>query len=387
MKNVLIVNQSAELYGADKALLELIEHYPDGYNPIVVLHQDGPLKNRLESLGVQVIRSSVVKVKRGVLTPKFFLKLPFDVFTSIRKIRKELNGKEIHLVHSNAISVFIGAFYSFIFRRKHLWHVHEIIEHPKMLAYFYPKIVSLFSTHILFNSNATSLQFQKMKKGLERKSTIVHNGQNRVQPISSAEEIRSIRTDLFRMKDPNHLVIGLVGRVSRLKGQGVLLKAFVQLCQKYDSIHLVYVGSAPDGQEQFLENLHHKIEAAQLEAKVTVVDFQENIWPVYDALDIAVVPSTEPESFGLVATEAMLSRKPVVASRLGGLQEIIVEGHTGFLVMPKNATELAEKLETFIAHPEKIREFGENGYEVVIKNFSTEKYIGGVKDEYEKLTP
>ena len=49
MKNVLIINQSAELYGADKALLELIENYPKGYNPIVVLHEDGPLKDLLES--------------------------------------------------------------------------------------------------------------------------------------------------------------------------------------------------------------------------------------------------------------------------------------------------------------------------------------------------
>ena len=48
MKNVLIVNQSAELYGADKAILELINNFPENYNPIVVLHEKGPLKQLLE---------------------------------------------------------------------------------------------------------------------------------------------------------------------------------------------------------------------------------------------------------------------------------------------------------------------------------------------------
>ena len=130
-KNVLIINQSAELYGADKAILELIENFPEGYTPIVVLHEDGPLKDLLENLSVQVIKSSVIKVKRGILKPSFFLQLPFEILKSFFTIKKELRGKKIALVHSNATSVFIGAFYAFFFRIPHVWHVHEIIEKPE----------------------------------------------------------------------------------------------------------------------------------------------------------------------------------------------------------------------------------------------------------------
>ena len=77
IKNILIVNQSAELYGADKALLELIENFPENFNPIVVLHEEGPLKKILEVLNVQVIKTSVIKVKRGILKPWFFFSTPF----------------------------------------------------------------------------------------------------------------------------------------------------------------------------------------------------------------------------------------------------------------------------------------------------------------------
>jgi len=76
-KNVLIINQSAELYGADKALLELLQNYPEDYNPIVVLHEEGPLKDLLEKMGIKVIKSSVIKVKRGVLKAILFSEVAF----------------------------------------------------------------------------------------------------------------------------------------------------------------------------------------------------------------------------------------------------------------------------------------------------------------------
>ncbi len=124
MKNVLIVNQSAELYGADKAILELINNFPENYTPIVVLHEEGPLKQLLEKKGIQVIYSSVIKVKRGILKPSFFIKLTFEIIKSFLTIKKQLKGKKIHLIHSNATSVFIGAFYSFFFSIPYLWPVH-----------------------------------------------------------------------------------------------------------------------------------------------------------------------------------------------------------------------------------------------------------------------
>ncbi|RYZ20367.1 MAG: glycosyltransferase [Chitinophagaceae bacterium] len=386
MKNVLIVNQSAELYGADKALLELLQNYPSGYNPIVVLHQDGPLKEILKGMGIQVIHASVIKVKRGVLTTSFMLGLPFEVIRSFRTIKKELGGKKIHLVHSNAISVFIGAFYSLAFRKKHLWHVHEIIEHPKLLAKAYPHIVSRMANRIVFNSKASFNQFSKIRKGLEGKSAIVHNGQNRQARLATMDEISLTRKTLFGMSDTRTVVIGLVGRISRLKGQQLLLEAFSMVLKKFPGTFLVFVGSAPDGQEHFLEQLQARIKEFKLEHKCTIVPFQSTIWPVYDALDISVVPSTEAESFGLVATESMLSAKPVVGSRLGGLIEIIREGETGYLFECGNADELADKLELLLLDTEKAKSLGQNGLAVVQREFSTEKYVSGIKTQYDLLT-
>jgi len=384
-KNVLIINQSAELYGADKAILELIVNFPENFNPIVVLHEEGPLKVLLEDMNVQVIKTSVIKVKRGILKPSFFIKLPFEVFNSFYKIKKNLKGAKIDFIHSNATSVFIGAFYGFFFRIPHLWHVHEIIEKPKKIAQIYPSIINFFSKKVVFNSVATSNHFTKILPKINSKSTIIHNGQDRKKEETSDTEIKNIRNS-FSSDIEGKIVIGLIGRISEIKGQHLLLEAFSILLKKYENIHLVFIGSPVKGKYEYIEKIHSKIKKLNLENNITIIDFQNNIWPYYDSLDISVVPSTEKESFGLVATESMLSKKPVVAANHGGLKEIVVHNETGLLFEANNPIDLINQLEKLIINKELRINFGINGFNRVKKIFSTTNYINSFEKEYKNLS-
>ncbi len=383
MKNVLVINQSAELYGADKALLELLENYPKGYNPIVVLHEKGPLTERINLLNIQIIETSVIKVKRGIITPFFFINLPFEIIRSFIRIKKQLNGKKIDFIHSNATSVFIGAFYSFYFRKPHIWHVHEIIENPKRLAFIYPRIVNFFSNTVIFNSKATSKHFISNYPKIKDKSCIIYNGQFRKLENSTPEQISFIKNNIFKINKKETIVIGLIGRISRLKGQKNLLDAFAIINKRYNNLHLVFVGSSPKGQENYTIDLENKIVSLGLNNCV-IVPFQENIWPIYDSIDIVVVPSTEPESFGLVATEAMLSKKPVVATKLGGLKEIVEDGETGFLFENENIFQLVNYLEILILDKNKRIIMGEEGFKRVNTYFSTKNYTNNIDKIYSK---
>lgn len=385
MKNVLIINQSAELYGADKAILELLFNFPKNYRPIVVVHEEGPFKKILEEKGILVIKCSVIKVKRGILKPNFFLNLPFDYLKSVRTIKKALGNEKIDLIHSNATSVFLGAFMSFFQRIPHIWHVHEIIEKPKRIAYLYPKVVNFFSDFVIFNSFATSDHFISKNKKLSKKSSIIYNGQSRDMGFLNDESIKQIRENDFKVTKEK-IVIGLIGRISKIKGQFLLLKSFQMLTKKYSNIHLVFVGSTVAGQEYFLENLKAKVSEFKLDKNITFIEFRMNIWPIYDALDIIVVPSIEPESFGLVATEAMLSNKPVIASKIGGLKEIVVCNETGFLFDPNNKEDLALKLSYLLDFPEKMISMGKKGNEIVKEKFTTQKYVSSIEKKYDILT-
>lgn len=384
-KNVLIVNQSAELYGADKAILELIENFPETFNPIVVLHEEGPLKVILEEMNVQVIKTSVIKVKRGILKPSFFITLPYEVFKSFYKIKKELKGKKIDLIHSNATSVFIGAFYGFFFRIPHLWHVHEIIEKPKKVAQIYPHIVNFFSKKVVFNSVATANHFTTILPKINSKSTIIHNGQDRKTVITSEVEIKKIRNS-FSSELEGKIVLGLIGRISMIKGQHLILEALSLLLKNHINIHLVFIGSPVKGKDEYIKSIHAIIQKLNLENHISFIDFQENIWPYYDAIDIAVVPSTEKESFGLVATEAMLSKKPVVAANHGGLTEIVKHNETGFLFEANNSLDLSIQLEKLIVNERLRTIFGENGLKRVKEFFSTTNFTNSFEAEYNNLT-
>ncbi len=183
MKNILIVNQSSELYGADKALLELIDNFPEEFTPIVVLENEGPLKEILIKKGVKIIKCPVIKLNRSLLSFYGLYRITVDTFKGFYIIRKQTKSIKIDAVHSNAISVLIGAIYSFIYNKPHLWHVHEIVENPKIIANLYPRLVCLFSDKIVFNSKASFNQFLKIYPKIEKKSEVIYNGQSRITKL------------------------------------------------------------------------------------------------------------------------------------------------------------------------------------------------------------
>lgn len=381
MKNVLIFNQSSELYGSDKALLELLENYPEDYLPIVVLANEGPLKDILLSKGIRVIKAPVMKLTRSGMTPWGIVKLMGEFIKGFRIIRRETKTLDINFVHSNSIAVFMGAFYAFFMRKKHLWHVHEIVEHPKIVAKSYPKIVSWFSDAVAFNSKAAFNAFQKEVSSIGKKSLVVYNGQTRLVPQMDGRNREQFRKLKFGC-DENDCVIGLIGRISRWKGQMLLLESFKNLLATRSDIFLVFVGSTPSGQEYFLDCLVQKVGEYGISDRVRILSFDPNIWLYYDAVDIVAVPSTDPEPFGLVATEAMLSKRPVVGSGFGGLAEVIENDVTGFWFEPGNVGDLSDKLRKLIENPELRTKMGVAGLQRVEKHFSTEQYIAGIAKAY-----
>lgn len=385
MKNVLIINQSSELYGADKALLELIESFPKNFIPIVVLENEGPLEEILLEMGIKIIRCPVVKLNRSLLSFSGFFRVFSDAIKGFFILKKETKSIRIDLVHSNAISVLIGAIYSFFYNKKHLWHVHEIVEKPKIIAKLYPRIVYFFSDRIVFNSKASYNQFLKLFPKVDKKSEVIYNGQSRNSPFSDLITIKKIKEDVFKTNS-NKIIIGLVGRISRWKGQYLLLEAFNNLVKKHSNIHLVFVGSIPPDQDHFLTKLNNLITEHQLENNVTIVEFQKNIWQIYDAIDISVVPSIEPEPFGLVATEAMLSKNPVIASNHGGLTEIVIQNETGLFFEPRNVKDLESSIESLILNEDLRKKMGESGYKRALDSFSTNKYVNSFEKTYSELT-
>ncbi|WP_396192842.1 glycosyltransferase family 4 protein [Flavobacterium sp.] len=375
MKNILFIHQSAELYGSDKTLLLLLKHLDKTkFNSVVVLPFDGPLKTELEKENIQVVIAPVLKLYRKIFSPKNILKFLIDIKEAF-KVLDELNKEyKFDLIYSNTLAVLLGMIYSRKRQIKHIWHVHEIIVHPKIIASTFPKLLNKYADLIICNSYSTMKNLTDRTKMLEYKSVVIYNG------IESTmhNEIESKEKFGFASQD---LILTLVGRISRLKGHKWLLSTFINELSKNLEVKLLFVGSPVENQEYYLEEIEEIILDNKLINRVKIIPFTKDLSKIWSITDIAIMPSTEAESFGLVALEAMLAKKPVIGSNHGGLTEIIVNNETGFLVEPNNETKLAEAISKLIESPELRKQFGESGYQRAINEFSVGTYV----NKFEKL--
>lgn len=385
MKNILFIHQSADLYGSDKTLLLLLKHMDRRkFNPVVMIPLEGPLKEELEKEKVRVIIAPVLKLYRKMFSPKNLLQFFKEIKSGI-KMLDELNKEyQFELIYSNTLAVLLGTIYARKRKIKHLWHVHEIIESPKVFTrLFCTFLQSQSNTKIVYNSIQTQ-KFWNVNSKIADKSMVIWNGLELPEKGASEKEIATIRNVFFKAEQ-DQIVIALVGRISRWKGQLLLLDTFNALLKKHQNINLVFIGSPPHNQENFLQNLNNQIQDYGITDKVSLIPFQKEIFKFWESIDIAVVPSTEPEPFGLVAIEAMLAKKPVIASKHGGLTEIIIDNETGYLVAPNNEAELSKAIQKLIENKDLRTQLGINGHKRALAEFSVNKYVESFEYLFEDM--
>lgn len=383
MITILFVHQGAELYGSDKVLLNIVKGLDrKRFKPIVVLPEDGPLAEELKKAGIEIHFAPVVKVSRKIYGPVGLLTLPFSILDAVRKIDRALKGRRIDIVHSNTLAVLAGAVWAKLRKVKHVWHVHEIIRAPLVARKGFPLLIRMVADQAVCNSVATGKWLTGEQPALANKISVVWNG---IEAISSPDTraVQNFR-DSLKISDGD-LLVTLVGRISWWKGQKLLVDAAkIILAKGYLNVRCLIIGGVFPGQEYIKKELDEYIIESGVAQNVTVVDFTNAIDVVWHATDLAVVPSTEPEPFGMVAIEAMRAGKPVVAANHGGLQEIVEHGKTGILFPPGDAEAFAGALIDLIKNPDKRLAMGEAGKKRQEELFSVEAQINRLSQCYAK---
>jgi len=178
--------------------------------------------------------------------------------------------------------------------------------------------------------------------------------------------------------NPESLVVGTVGWLLPVKGPMYLLKAMVILWRSHPKIRLVFIGKGE------LEN-ELKAEAFRIgiSDRITFLGWREDIPEVMQILDIFVLASLN-EGMGRVLVEAMSLGKPIVASDVGGIPDLVIHGKNGFLVPPKNPERLAKYIKILIEDKDKREKMGQAGKEMA-SHFSKEKMVKRIAELYEEL--
>ncbi len=208
-----------------------------------------------------------------------------------------------------------------------------------------------------------------------RKVVTINNGVEIPRAVS-AQEIQDLKAE-YAIKEGD-FVVGTVGRLfNDHKKITDILEAVKQLDLPH--LKLLIVGGGRD--EQLLKD---KTRELGIEEQVIFTGYQYDTAPFYELMKVFCIASQR-EGFGLVAAEAMLHHLPVLATQVGGLQNVVVNGETGFLVPPNTPSKLAEKIHHFYHHPEAVSSMGEAGYHRAMQHYTEERYVKEVEALYNKL--
>ncbi|MCE5315551.1 MAG: glycosyltransferase family 4 protein [Armatimonadota bacterium] len=197
---------------------------------------------------------------------------------------------------------------------------------------------------------------------------VVHNGVDlgRFRPVNLADSKRKLGYD------PGTHIFGVFGRLSEEKGQQVAIEAMSILLKNHPNARLVLGGDGKNRGE-----LAHAAESLGIVESVEFKGFISDVRTLMSACDGVIVPSIR-EGFGLAAVEAMALGRPVIASRVGGLPEIVVPDETGFLISPADPNELACAMESLIANESSAAHMGKMGRDRAQNFFDLKKQIQAV---------
>jgi glycosyltransferase involved in cell wall biosynthesis len=178
---------------------------------------------------------------------------------------------------------------------------------------------------------------------------------------------------------PDDFLVGNVGRLALQKGQRHLIAAMPLLLERVPRAHAVIAGSGD--LEDYLRELAEEVGVAE---RVHVLGPRKDVPALMHAIDVFAMPSIW-EGFGLVLLEAMAAARPIVASRVATIPEVVLDGETGLLVPPGDPLALADALSQLANQPALARQFGEAGRERLRVHFSLEKMVGDTELLYREL--
>lgn len=388
-RNSILIAESGSGYGGTaKYLADLVALLGRRFALRVAAVEDGPFIERVRSLGVPVdlvpewrhatgmrheqrggrVRGYARYVKNAVL----------PLFGRVLRIRRWLLERRVRVVHLNneLLSHLPLILAARLAGCKIICHLHgwrPLIRTERWAARFVDRFVSV--THAgaaYYRDQLGGRAVQAIPNGL------ILNGQSTHTP-----ENRSLTRRSLGVEESHGLVVA-IGRLIPLKGYPVLLQALAQLIRRGVAVDGLIVGNDPSAGGAYTAELKRLAHDLGIDRSVRFLPWQANVSSLYAAADVVVQPSIEAESFGYVALEAMASGRPVVASRIGGLADLVADGSTGYLVTPADPQALASALGKLLGDRRALESFGANA-RTHARTFTMERNVDAVGKLYEEL--
>ena len=280
--------------------------------------------------------------------------------------------------------------------RQLIWHSRRNIEMLVGLilkVFFKPKMQLIFTSAaqrdhsrytkwLIRQMNKVVATSEKAGKYLDVPHDVVMHGidTKKYEPASDKSPIRS------ELGLPEGRLVGCFGRVRFQKGIDVFVKAMIKICQQYPEAYGIICGKVTPDNQKYTDDLKDLIEAEGLEQRILFLGEQptENLPLLFRSLDVYIAPQRW-EGFGLTPIEAMSSGIPVIATRAGVFEEMILPQKTGYIVEYEDTDAITKHLSDLLNNETLLKEMSEHARARVIDAFNIQNEANRLIDIYREI--
>lgn len=334
---------------------------------VVTLGHGGPYAETLRAAGVPVEELGLSGGARSIAGLR-----------RLRMISQMVRHERIRIVHT---FLFDADFYGMLAaRRGRPWAVvttRRAIKRGRLMHLLGYRMTNPLVDRIVCNSEAVSRFTLLAERASLRKVVVIPNG------VDAARFERGDGATMRRRLGlrPDHLVVGAVGTIKKVKGQAVLFEAMRPLFERHAALRLVLAGEVTRG---YGEELRRHVAQAGLDGRVLMPGVVEEVPDLLAALDYFALPSLS-EGMSNALLEAMAAGRAIVATEAGGNAECLNGGSAGLLVPPGDADALGRGLERLLDAPDRGRELARRASARARNEYSLGKMLDRTETLYAEL--
>ncbi len=356
-----------DIGGAEKVLLSFIRKLNrDKYNVIVAyMKGEGKLTEDFRNAGIRVFD---LKMKNRMN------------IRAIARLYRLLKREEITILHTHLIQADVCGFLAgkmagvpVIISTK---HNPDKFRKRFSICVWLDGIFSNHSDRVIAVSYAVKDFLIRWEKIHKHKFTVIHNGID-LEEFNIDADIPEKKKELGI--NLSSQVVGSVGRFDEQKGYMFFLEAIPKILESVPDVKFIFVGDGP--LQSKLEKLSRKL---KVNRNVIFTGIRRDIPEILSVMDIFVLPSIF-EGFGIVLLEAMAMGRPVIASRVGGIPEIVAHGLTGVIVEPANPSGITSSVVKLLKNPMEAKRIGDAGRREVEKRFTAGAMARKIENVYDEI--
>jgi glycosyltransferase involved in cell wall biosynthesis len=350
--------------GAERTTIDVAEALHAAGFKALVASEGGRMEAELTAKGGELIRLPLN------------VKAPHKLIANARRLQKLIVERDVKIVHARSRAPAWSALWAA--RLAHVPFVttyHGIYNASNPLKRFYNSVMKRGDV-VIANSEWTAAHIEREYKTLPNKPVVIPRGidLSRFDPAGiPPAKVAALRAQWGT--DERDFVAMLPGRLTRWKGQMLVIEAAAQLKMKHlpRKLRVIFAGDA-QGRNAYEAELLKRIADTGIADCVRIVGHIEDMATAYAAADLVVSASSDPEAFGRVAAEASAMARPVIAADHGGARETVVGNVSGILFPPGNALALADAIEHVMRiTPDALSDMGRAGRTHIANNYSLER--------------